>query len=78
MNLKLTKPQGHFLFILLVALGISFLMAIGASIIDGGLTTALTGKWIWHWFVSFLIAFVSAWFVIPMARRIADKLTRST
>lgn len=75
MSMKLTKPQSHAAYSILVALGISFLMAIGVTIIDGGLKTIFSGSWFTHWFLTFLIAIPAAWFVLPVARKITDKIS---
>lgn len=76
MTLKLTKQQGHVVFIVLVALGMSFLMGVGNSIVDGGLKTLFSGTWMGRWLVSFLIAIPCAWIVVPFMRRFTDRITR--
>lgn len=77
MSLKLTKPQGHFFFVVLVCVFMSGVMSLAMTFVRLGFSAALVEQWLKNWVIGFVVAVPAALFFVPMCRKIADSVTRS-
>jgi len=76
MSLKLTKPQGHALFVMLTCLFMSCGISIALTFVKLGFHERFVSEWTKSWAISFLVSVPIAFVAVPVARRIADSVTR--
>ncbi len=63
------------LMTLLIAAGMSLLMSAAMLLFNIGLTPDFWLAWMKNWAVSTAVAYPAALFVVPLARRVASRLT---
>ena len=70
------QRRGQFLFILLMCLFMSCVMAFAMTLIRVGFSSVLLHEWLKNWAIAFCVAVPAASFAVPMARRITDWFVR--
>ncbi len=71
-----TSPKGaERLMTLFIAAGMSLLMSAAMLLFNIGLTPDFWSAWMKNWVVSTTVAYPAALFVVPLARRVASRLT---
>lgn len=77
MSLKLTKPQGQLLFILIMCLTMSGCMSLAMTFVRLGFTAGLIENWLKNWAIGFVVAIPIALLIVPPLRRFVDAITRA-
>lgn len=72
---KLTRTQAQLLFVTLMAAIMSGVMSLALGIAYSDFSVALR-VWPQKWFVAFLVAWPTAFFVVPVVRRVVDAVSR--
>jgi hypothetical protein len=76
MSLKLTKPQGHVVFVLLMCLMMSGAMSLVMAFLEIGFRDRLVGMWTKNWVIGFVVAVPAAFVAVPVARWMAASITK--
>lgn len=72
-----TMPRrGQFLFILLMCVFMSCVMAFAMTFIRLGFSSMLVHEWLKNWAIAFCVAVPTASFAVPLARSITDWFVR--
>lgn len=72
---KLSRTQANLLFVTLMAGIMSGVMSLALGIAYSGFGPAVRA-WPQKWFVAFLVAWPTAFFVVPTVRRIVDAVAK--
>jgi len=70
----LSKTQSNLLFTFLTALLMSFLMSLAITFVNLGMVEDFTLKWMRAWGYGFLVGYPVASIVIPIVRKIINKM----
>ncbi|CAN5848596.1 hypothetical protein BH11PLA1_BH11PLA1_14740 [soil metagenome] len=76
MSLKLTKPQGNFLFLILLCAGLTCVIALALVFVRSGFHSVLVHEWMKDWVIAFAVALPASLIITPLARRLAAALTQ--
>ena len=71
----LDRQYFHYVFVALMALGMTVVMSFTTTIANEGLSSQFIGVWLSASALGFIIAFPTALIITPFARYAADKLT---
>ncbi len=73
--MKLSRSQANLLFVTLMAAIMSGVMSLALGIAYSDFGVALR-VWPQKWFVAFLVAWPTAFFVVPVVRRVVEAVSR--
>jgi len=73
--MKINRKYSMILFAVLMSFVMSFAMSLTLTLINLGFVPYFFEKWIRAFAVSFLVALPTSLLIVPIARKIVDKLT---
>lgn len=73
--LKVSRRYYSIVFAFLVSIGMSFFMSFALVLVNVGLVPNFLGIWLVGYAVSFLVSLPISLFLIPIIKKIVDKLT---
>lgn len=76
MSLKLTKPQGHLLFVVLMCAMMSGALSLVLTFSRVGFSEGLISLWLKNWAIAFVVAIPVALVAVPIARRVSAAVTQ--
>lgn len=75
--MRVAKKYSQVFFVFLVTLAMSFLMSLALTAINMGFPSDFVFQWLRAWGLSFPIAFIAAFLILPPIRRLVERLTDS-
>ena len=72
----LSRRGSNALFLVLLCLVLSGVIALAVTISASGLTSGMTWRWTRAWAVGMLVATPTAFLLVPALRRFCDRLSR--
>ena len=69
------KKYSQFIFVVITAFGMSIIMSLVITYVNMGIDSEFLIRWGTAWLVAFPIAIIAATIVVPLAKKIANKIT---
>ena len=69
------KKYSQFIFVVITSFGMSIIMSLIITYINMGIGSEFLLRWGKAWLVSFPIAIIAAMIMVPLAKKIANKIT---
>ncbi len=73
--MKIPKQYTQLLFVFFMALCLSCIMSLVMSLRTFGMEGAWIARWLSAWGFAFIVAFPTAYLVVPRVRKLVDYLT---
>ena len=69
------KKYSQVVFVVITSFGMSIIMSLVITYINMGIGSEFLLRWSKAWLVSFPIAIIAAMIMVPLAKKIANKIT---
>ena len=73
--MKIPKKYSQIVFVLLMALGMSFFMSFALTAINVGINNEFPARWGRAFLLAYPIAVIAALIIVPVVRKLVDKVT---
>lgn len=74
--IRISRKYAHVLFVALVALAMTLVMSLVMTLMNTRLDSGFFGRWMRALLVGYIAALPTALIVVPMIKRLVDRLTR--
>ena len=69
------RKYSQFIFVVITSFGMSIIMSLVITYINMGIGSEFLLRWSKAWLVSFPIVIIAAMIMVPLAKKIANKIT---